>query len=118
LENIVAESPRSKNARSKDFRYIYANGLAVQFGNNDVALIFGVKEDQATNDEHILEEVAVMMTPLTAKNLAISLTKIIEHFEMTSGVVIPIEQAKIDSIDNALMEAALAMQKLNPSPTS
>jgi hypothetical protein len=59
------------------------------------------------------------MTPATIKNLAISLAnKMVEHFENTTGVKIPVEQAKLDVVDKTLKDAALAKMRQKPSPST
>ena len=94
-----------KNERSKDFRYVYANGMKMQFGPIDVILTFGIKEDLASSEEAIFEEVGIVLTPVTAKLLAMSLTRTIEHVEKTSNIEIPIDPAKSAYVDNILRAA-------------
>jgi hypothetical protein len=114
----MVDNPRLRNTRSKDFRYVYANGLGAQYGGNEFILIFGIKEDTSPTDGKIMEEVGVVMTANTVKNLAISLTKMIEHLELTTGTKIPVEQDKLDIIEKTLKEAAATAEKLKLSPTS
>lgn len=93
---------RDENTRTKDFRYIYANGLALQFSGSDVMLVFGNKEDQGNPNQKFLEEIGVMMTHVTAKALSQTLVQVIEHYEKTTGVIIPIEQARKDRVEAML----------------
>lgn len=99
------------NQKSKDFRFVYANGLAIQFGN-EVMMLFGIREDQSVSGEDMLEEVGIVMTPMTAKALAISLSKTIDHFERSNNVQIPVDASKMGSIDEMLKAADLAKNKI------
>jgi len=101
----MSENPRLNNARSKDFRYVYTNGITAQFGGHDFTLVFGIKEWQTSNDGKLFEEVGVVMTPTTAKMLAITLTKAVENFEKSSGNVILVDKAILGVIDK-FVEAA------------
>ncbi len=97
-------NPRSKNTRSKDFRYVYANGIGMQFGDNDVTLVFGVKEDPTDIEEKMMEEVAIFLTPSTAKALSMSLAAIIEQAEKSGGKI-PIDQSKMDNLLKVIAES-------------
>lgn len=105
---------REKNQKSKDFRYIYANGIVTQFGGNDVTLIFGIKENQSALDNSMNEEVGVIMTPTTAKMLAISLTKLIEGFEKQSKSMIPVNPELSEALDQAVKQAHQKASALPP----
>jgi hypothetical protein len=93
------------NTRSKDFRYIYTNGLQLQIGTGDVTILFGIKEDQSDPEDKILEEVGVVMTLLSAKLLAYTLSKLLEQVEKTSGSPIPLDPAKIVALETFLSAA-------------
>jgi hypothetical protein len=54
-------------------------GLLAQFGGNDVTLVFGIKEDQVSQDGKLREEIGVIMTPVTAKMMALTLTRTNRH---------------------------------------
>lgn len=99
------KSPVSKNSRSKDFRYIFANGIGVRFNDNDVTLIFGVKEGDS-DEEAVLEEVGVILTPKTAKLLAETLSQVIQNFEQTTGVTLPTNEAFLKSLEESFLASA------------
>lgn len=114
----MSENPRAKNTRSSEFRYVYANGMGVQFGGSDVTLVFGIKENPASPDDKIMEEVAVIMTHVTAKHFALSLAKMITHVEQANGKVIPVENENLDKLERFLNEITKSTKAINPSPTS
>ena len=117
----MAENPRSKNTRSKDFRYIYTNGLGAQIGGNEVILIFGIKEDQTIQDNKLQEEVGVIMTHATAKTLAVTLNKVIENYEKATGNNILVDPAAINQVEKAIEEATkrpTASSTSSPPPSS
>ena len=109
----MTNNPRLKNTQSKDFRYVYANGIAVQSGPGETVLIFGIKEDMASQTESILEEVAVILSLQTVKVLAMTLTTIVDAIE-SSGQIIQYDEEKFRKIQEVIKIARTA----NPSSTS
>jgi hypothetical protein len=103
------------SGRTKDFRYIYSNGQKISFSGNEVILVFGIKEDPSTADDNILEEVGVAMTLATAKLLAVTLTRTVEHFESTNKTVILVDQTRIENLEKILRAAE---DRLKASPTA
>ena len=91
--------------RSPNFRYIYANGVALNFNGNECILKFGMKDDPNTPDESMYEEVAIVLSPATAKLIGTLLVKVIAAAEVLSGNAIVIDQTKIASIDEAIERA-------------
>lgn len=104
----------TSNNRSPDFRYVYANGVKMQFTPNDVMLFFGIKEDPSATEDVLLEQIAIAMNPATAKILAHTLTRTIEHFETTTNIQIPVDKAKLEGLENILASAS-AQAKVSPT---
>jgi Protein of unknown function (DUF3467) len=96
----------TNNKRSPDFRYLYTNGVKIQFSPHDVMLYFGVKEDPSSADDALLEQIAVAMNPSTAKILAQTLTRTIEHFESATNTEIPVDKARLERLEEILASAS------------
>lgn len=107
------DDARKENKRSNDFRYVYANGLATAFTGSEAMIVFGIKENPGDSSQVMREEVAVMMSLLTAKTLALTLTRILEDLEKKTGQNVTIDQAVRDRLEKILANAVVS-----PSPTS
>lgn len=103
-----------ENTRAKDFRYIYSNGIKLQFSQNEVMLFFGIKEDPTSQEDSLFEQVSVVMSPASAKLLAVTLTRTIEHFESSTHVQIPVDQAKLEYLER-ILEAVGSPVKASPT---
>lgn len=93
-----------KNTKAPDFRTFYANAMGVLFSGSDLILRFGIMKNPADHDAGLEEQVAVAMTPSTAKALSLALQKIIEKFETTNNTIIPISpetEAAVKKITDA-----------------
>ncbi len=105
------ENLGSANTRSNDFRYLYANGIATAFNGIEAIIAFGIKENLGDTSSKIREEVAIVMHPITLKNLAMTLSRVIEDFEQRTGQTIPVDESAKAAVEKALKEAVAA-----PSP--
>lgn len=59
----------------------------MQFTGNDVTIRFSIAEDANNQMDTLLEQVAVMMTPASAKTLSILLSKTVADFEASNFVI-------------------------------
>ena len=91
-----------KNTKARDFRVCYANAVGIQFSGNDMILKFGVMHNVGDEGAGLEEQVAVGMSPSTAKALMYSLQQILAHYETTNKVTIPMSRAVEDAIAKAL----------------
>ncbi len=98
----------TEKIRATEFRYVYANGLKLQFSGSEVILTFGIKEDPTAPDESLREEVAIAMVPSTAKILSRTLARTFEHFEAATGVTIPIDAAREAQLEKILQDSDAA----------
>jgi hypothetical protein len=104
-----------ESTRANDFRYVYSNAAKIQFTVNDVTIIHGIKEDQSSNDDHIYEQVGIISNHIAAKHLAHTLTRVIQHYEWSNSVVIPLDQTKLDALENILRASAEHVLATSPN---
>jgi hypothetical protein len=101
---MATPAPRGKqkpSKQSKDFRVVFTNSFALRFSDNDVLLRFSVDLDPPDQESVALEEVAVAMTPRSAKLLALTLSKVLESFESAAGPI-DVPQDKLDALEEAI----------------
>lgn len=108
----------NNNPKAKDFRFIYANGMGVQFNGLEFMLAVGVKEDQSVENTTFLEEATIILSPSTAKLLGVIINKIIVSNEKITGIPIQVDETKINALDQAIAanEAIAAGAKDAASP--
>jgi hypothetical protein len=104
------------STRANDFRYVFSSAARIQFTANDVTIIHGIKEDQSSTEDAFYEQVGIISAHGSAKLLAHTLTRIIQHYEWSNAVVIPLDQTKVESLENVLK--ALAENVLATSPNA
>lgn len=111
------QNPRTNNTRSKDFRYVYANAFGLGFGNNEVQLIGGIQTNPGTPDPAMEEQVALIFTHTSAKQIAQMLNMLIADLEEANGQTIPIDQEKIKILEGliAANKAARLVAKSKPA---
>lgn len=85
----------------------YANGAGINFSENDCRLVFG--KSSPTISGKISEEVEIYLSHRTLKQFIISARTVLEHFEERSGLVISVDQTKIDMLHQMLKDADAAM---------
>ena len=84
-------------------RFVYANSMAIQAGDNDVLLRFGMATDP-TNPTVMEEQVVVVITPRTAKLLVHALSTSLTAIEKQFGEI-KLPQGIIDQIKVGLAVA-------------
>lgn len=77
--------------RATDFRWVFADTIGFTFSENDGRLIFGMAEEPR-NAETACEQVGVVMTPRTLKALGTIVSATLDHYEKTTGSIIPIDE--------------------------
>ncbi len=92
--------------RSDNFRVEFANHLRMRLTPADIGIVFGFQDQVSPNQVVATETALFVMTPDVAKTLAVALTKTIEIFEATYGVIRTAPPAK--GIDQAELVAALS----------
>lgn len=105
----------NKSPRSKDFRYIYANGIGLQFNGAELMLMFGVKEDFSNKDNIMLEEVGVIMAASSAKLLGLMIAGAVEASEKASGQAIPVDETKLRSLQDMLAASSKDASEVSPT---
>jgi len=88
--------------RAPDFRYIYANGYSISVNGQDVFIRFGIKDGP---EDTSYEQLGIVMNPSTAKLLGILLAKTFQMIEQSSGTEIPVDQSKVQALENTITEA-------------
>jgi hypothetical protein len=114
----MPDNPRLKNSRSKDFKYIYSNGIGAQIGGGEATLIFGIKEDPSVQDDVLLEEIAVIMTIPTLKILSVTLSQIIENIERASNTKIPYDEQKFAALRKIIEDSTPTSSPTVSAPPS
>jgi hypothetical protein len=94
-----------KNTRSSDFRFVFSDTSGVQFAVNQAIVTFSIQHNPADLTEGAEEQVAVAMTGVALKALAYSVNRIIDHYEKTSGAVIPLPDGISETMDKAVAAA-------------
>ena len=89
-------------SRSDDFRYVYSNSFGLVFSGGEATIKFGFVEDPTSPTDSVREEVAVVLTHVSLKVLAFSLTKTIEAYEASNKVTIPLEKSKIEELERTI----------------
>ncbi len=97
--------------RTPDFRYIFANTIGFAFTDNESRIIFAISEDMEKT-ESATEQVGVILTHKTLKLLGMLINETIEHYERTTGTVIPLDADKAASI-----RATLNREDATPAST-
>jgi hypothetical protein len=92
-----------KIIKSNDWRVVYANTFGLVFGDNDVRITLALDQDPQKPGTELLEQVAVMMTPRTAKILAHTLSFVIANYEVAHGVI-SMPQEIIDKLNAGLQQ--------------
>lgn len=100
-----------KNTKSHDFRTFYANAMGVQFSGSDMILRFAIMHNAADQNAGLEEQVAVAMTPSTAKALSFSLQTIIGQYESANNTVIPVSPETEAALKKAIIEAEKSAKK-------
>lgn len=94
-------------ARSKDFRYEFANAFSLQVSENEVLVRFSISENPA-NVEDSTEIVGVVMTPRSAKILQIILSDSLDALEKNVGPIqFPAE--KMEELSKAMKTVKLGL---------
>ncbi len=93
---------------SNDSRFVYANAVSVQAGDNDCLLRFGLAVDPA-NPGNMTEQVVVILTPRTAKLLQHALATTLAALESQIGPI-PLPPGAAEQMKVA---AAIAQKKKN-----
>jgi hypothetical protein len=88
--------------RSADFRFVFTNTLGFQFSDNDARIIFSI--DEGNGVDGALDQVGVAMTHKTLKLLGAIVHEMLEHYETSSGVKIPVDQDKIEGFRAVLQK--------------
>lgn len=74
--------------RSPNFQYLFTNHVRVRVGAGEVAIAFSFADEIGTVPIQT-EMMAVGMSPLQARRLAVLLTEIIKSYESTFGPIPP-----------------------------
>ncbi len=96
--------------RSKDFRYIYANSVKLQFNGSELMLGIGVKENQAESDNDFYEEVTIILSAASAKLWGQMISRVISSSEKATGVQIDIDDTKLENLNEILEKAEESMK--------
>jgi hypothetical protein len=107
--NSESEAPQ-KIIKSPDWRLVYSNTFGIMFGDNDVRLTISVDQDLQKPGTEVLEQLAVIMTPRTAKILAHTLSAVVANFEAVNGPI-SLPQDRLEKLDAALQEQQDSIQK-------
>ncbi len=65
--------------RSKNFRYVFANTFSIRLADNDITISFGI--DEGTDTIDMMAEVAIIMTPKTARLLSEKFSDALKRLE-------------------------------------
>lgn len=87
-------------SRSKDFRYEYANAFAIQVGDNDVIIRFGINEVPGKSAEFV-DQIGIILTPRSAKVLIHALGNAIEALEGEIGPIL-LPAGKMEEISKSI----------------
>jgi hypothetical protein len=90
------------NSRSRDFRYVFANTFSIAFGPAEVQMTAGIQLNPASDSPAMEEQIGFIITHPAAKLLGIMLMKLVTSYEEESGTIIPLEESKVKSIDDAI----------------
>jgi Protein of unknown function (DUF3467) len=107
---------RAANTRSQDFRYVFANTFGITFGPQEVQVVFGIQSEPGTDSVTMEEQVGIIYTHVAAKLLAESLLHMIDNFEKATGSIVPLDQSKIDALDEMLARV-MAAHSNSKNPT-
>jgi hypothetical protein len=111
MSNDDAESGApQKVIKSPDWRLVYSNTFGLVFGDNDVRITIGVDQDPLKSGTDILEQMAVVMTPRTAKLLVHTLSAVIANYEAVNGPI-GLPQDRLEKVDLDLKQQNEANQK-------
>jgi hypothetical protein len=102
------------NHRSTHFSHIYSNASKIIAAEDEITIIFGIREDPA-RPEQLLEQAAVVMTPMAAKLLAQRLQSIVDPAEPESGAPIALQPAGYSNLENAIRLAVEARATVLPA---
>lgn len=99
------------NTRASNFRVVFSDTTALQFLGHQAMLTFGIIRNPANPGDGAEEQVAVAMTGSSLKALVYTAGRIIEHFEKTSGQVIPIPDDLKQMTDRAIEGSTMTPSK-------
>ena len=97
--------------KSRDYRTVFANAFGMVFSGKDAKLIFGIAENPGSSED-IEEQIAVFVGPETLKLLGYTISQVIDQYETTTGTIIPLDDAKKQSVNERL---SIATPQANPT---
>lgn len=102
-ENTTPEvsQPEKPTFWTPDHRIIFANAFSLRMGNNDVSLELST-EQNVNGTEGYLSSAQLMMTPASAKVLAILLTKSLERLEKETGPI-ALDAKRVEAMEKLIV---------------
>ena len=100
-ENTTTTKPEKPTFWTPDHRIIFANSFSLRMGNNDVSLELSTEQNVNGTDGY-LSSTQLMMTPASAKVLAILLTKSLERLEKEMGLPIPVDIERVKAMEKQI----------------
>lgn len=91
MSSRAVDAPRhalgKNNSRISGFRTHYTNAFGIQFNGNELIAYFGILHDIGNPADGFEEQTALAMSPSNMKALALTLSKIVDQYELLNSPI-------------------------------